>query len=84
MHKELSYLSLIFTIGSVHINAYMTSDSFVESSVVGCIHVLCLVFYLFFLGGGNGRGFIPAKYMFLSQAPEKVLSWCENRHKSLA
>ena len=67
MHKELSYLSLIFTIGSVHINAYMTSDSFVESSVVGCIHVLCLVFYLFFLGGGEWKGLHTSQiYVFVS------------------
>ena len=53
---------------------------------------LFILFYFFFFGGGgggeggggNGRGFIPAKYMFLSQALEKVLSWCENRHESLA
>ena len=40
---------------------HMTSDSFVESSVVGCIHVVSLVFsfyfiLLFFLVGGGGGG----------------------------
>ena len=40
----------------------MTSDNFVESSVVGCIHVVSLVFsfyfilLFFFLVGGGGGG----------------------------
>ena len=67
----------------------MTSDGFVESSVVVSLvfsffYYFIYLFIYFFGGGGDGRGFIPAKYMFLSQAPEKVLSWCENRHESLS
>ena len=64
----------------------MTSDGFVESSVVVSLVFSFYFILLFFFwgGGGDKRGFIPAKYMFLSQAPEKVPSWCENRHESLS
>ena len=52
---------------------HKTSDSFVESSVVGCIYAIFLVFFFSFFFGERGKGFHTTQMGFRLKHLRKYL-----------